>query len=105
MNLAYFSQVHPLPQDSDWLSQSIGNAQMALALSDANQHLKALRESVDILKTCLREHYECGDSWYSCPKSKEGCSNDGLNYCNCGAEQHNEKVNKAISLIYSMLDP
>ena len=21
-------------------------------------------------------HYECGDSWYSCPESSEGCSND-----------------------------
>ena len=31
-------------------------------------------------------HYECGDSWYSCPESSEGCSNDAEgDECNCHA--------------------
>lgn len=31
-------------------------------------------------------HYECGDPWYSCPQSDEGCSNDSEGpECNCHA--------------------
>jgi len=37
------------------------------------------------------EHYSCEeDNWYSCPKSKNGCSNDDIfGECNCGADNHN----------------
>ena len=34
-------------------------------------------------------HHVCEDSWYSCPKSSEGCANDfdrGTE-CNCGADK------------------
>jgi len=43
------------------------------------------------LKECYCEHYSVDeDSWYSCPKSPDGCSNDraGSN-CNCGADTFN----------------
>jgi hypothetical protein len=31
-------------------------------------------------------HYECGDSWYSCPESDEGCCNDVKgDECDCYA--------------------
>lgn len=31
-------------------------------------------------------HYECGDSWYSCPQSSEGCSDDAKgDDCDCHA--------------------
>ena len=34
-------------------------------------------------------HYECGDCWYSCPESEEGCCNDAESGCNCSApERH-----------------
>lgn len=39
------------------------------------------------------EHYECEDGWYSCPKSDEGCFNDGVSdECNCGAEKRSMKL-------------
>jgi len=35
----------------------------------------------------LVSHYECEDSWYSCPKSPEGCANNRKGpVCTCGAE-------------------
>jgi hypothetical protein len=30
-------------------------------------------------------HYECGDCWYSCPESDEGCCNDADEGCTCWA--------------------
>lgn len=30
-------------------------------------------------------HYECEDSWYSCPLSEDGCANDANTECNCDA--------------------
>jgi hypothetical protein len=30
-------------------------------------------------------HYECGDCWYSCPESDEGCCNDAEEGCTCWA--------------------
>ena len=36
----------------------------------------------------IGKHYECEDSWYSCPLSEEGCANDGEDKtrCNCGRD-------------------
>lgn len=43
-----------------------------------------------------REHYNCEeDTWYGCPLSRDGCSNDAIpQECNCGAKAHNEDVDK-----------
>ncbi len=34
-------------------------------------------------------HHMCEDSWYSCPKSEEGCSDDRWSdgTCTCGADE------------------
>lgn len=46
---------------------------------------EGLAEAVALLRT---KHYECQDSWYSCPKSDEGCADDGAGTeCNCGAQE------------------
>lgn len=53
------------------------------------------RELVGILaELAKRKHAYCEDSWYSCPKDPEGCSNDCLseNECNCGADDVNRNV-------------
>lgn len=40
-----------------------------------------------------RKHLECEDSWYSCPKSAEGCANeDAGDKCTCGADSRNEQI-------------
>jgi hypothetical protein len=37
-------------------------------------------------------HKECEDSWYSCPLSEEGCSNDKMTGCCCDAEETRVKL-------------
>lgn len=52
---------------------------------------------VAVLRSMKRKHSECEDSWYSCPKSESGCSNDGAgDECDCGADNANEMIDKAI---------
>ncbi len=46
-----------------------------------------------LAKLAIRKHYYCDDRWFSCPKAPEGCADDRQgNECNCGADEHNEKV-------------
>jgi hypothetical protein len=41
----------------------------------------------------LWSHYYCEDSWYSCPKAEDGCSDENAgDDCNCGADTHNAEV-------------
>ena len=46
-------------------------------------------------------HYSCEDSWYSCPLSEEGCSNDNWDSgeCNCSANDHNKRVDNLIEYL------
>ena len=53
-----------------------------------------MREALAKLK---RTHFECEDSWYSCPKSDEGCSRDGATGCYCGADETNEIIAAALA--------
>jgi len=41
-----------------------------------------------LAEAVIGKHYECEDSWYSCPLSEEGCANDGEDKtrCNCGRD-------------------
>jgi hypothetical protein len=52
----------------------------------------------------IRKHYQCEDSWYSCPKSPDGCADSFAGKeCNCGADEHNAKVEQRFSEIEAML--
>jgi len=59
------------------------------------------------LESLKVKHFECEDSWYSCPKSEGGNSNDCLrdDYCNCGADLHNKKIDDLIEEINSLTAP
>ena len=47
-------------------------------------------------------HATCEDNWYSCPKSGQ-CANDlAGDDCDCGADEHNERVATALRLLHSM---
>ena len=49
-----------------------------------------------LVKLAKQEHYNCEeDTWYGCPLSRDGCSNDHYpkDKCNCGADAHNAEVN------------
>jgi hypothetical protein len=59
-------------------------------------------ENIQAIREVLvpREHYSCDDSWYSCPKSEDGCSNqDYGSDCICGADEHNSRVIKALAAL------
>lgn len=59
-----------------------------------------LYDNIEKLKElALRSHYYCEDPWYSCPKAPDGCANDCVTGCNCGADEHNEKVDKLMEEI------
>lgn len=59
---------------------------------------------IEKLETLRRSHDECEDCWYSCPKSGE-CCNDALDedWCNCGADVHNAKLDEVIAEVRSTL--
>jgi len=45
------------------------------------------------LEKSKRSHYYCEDTWYSCPKHPEGCSDEYAGKdCNCGADRWNAYV-------------
>jgi len=47
-------------------------------------------------------HTECEDPWYSCPKSPEGCANDGEdpNICTCGTDYWLGRLNHIANAAY-----
>jgi hypothetical protein len=59
------------------------------------------------LEALRREHYENEeDAWYSCPKSKGGCGKDSNmmeDVCDCGADDHNARLEKLINLVMESL--
>ena len=56
---------------------------------------KRLRVFIDT--KCRRIHYECEDCWYSCPKSEDGCCNDNVEGCTCGADDWNARIDEALN--------
>ncbi len=60
-----------------------------------------MKEIVELGILATRKHYHCEDSYYSCPKSKGGCSNECYDEgeCNCGADRHNDKVAELVKKI------
>lgn len=56
--------------------------------------------SMDIiqeLNSLKRQHSQCEDPWYSCPKNPEGCANEGQgSQCNCGADKHNQTIDNVV---------
>ena len=53
----------------------------------------------ELAKLARRNHYTCEDTWYSCPKSPDGCANDAAgDECDCGADSHNDKIDELLSL-------
>jgi hypothetical protein len=53
----------------------------------------------------IRSHYSCEDTFYSCPKSSEGCCNESKgNECDCGVDDHNKEVEKTYEGIKQLLE-
>lgn len=62
--------------------------------------INSVLDKLEKLKTIAqRTHYYCEDCWYTCPKHPEGCCNDSDGpECNCGADDHNKKVEELSSI-------
>lgn len=64
-----------------------------IAAADEIERLRAA-----LLKYGTQSHYSCEDSWYSCPKSADGCCDDRQgDECNCGADEHNAEVRRIVA--------
>jgi len=42
-------------------------------------------------------HYECDDSWYSCPLSPDGCADSRQEGCTCGRDSLVQKIDAALA--------
>ncbi len=71
--------------DGDWYGADDVDA--ALAAKD-----REISSLVAALEGLRRSHTACDDNWYSCPLSDEGCANESETDCNCGAQEHNAKI-------------
>jgi hypothetical protein len=71
--------------------------EMAEIIVNAVNSRDALVEALKQLR--LENHSECNDSWYSCPKSEIGCSDDDQGEeCNCGVDARNLIIDAALKL-------
>ena len=65
---------------------------------------KAAQQALEALEASRRSHYYCEDTWYSCPKHEDGCSNEMEgDECNCGADEANEKIDQSITALRAAL--
>jgi hypothetical protein len=63
-----------------------------------------LVEIREFLEKSRQPHYYCEDSWYSCPKAEDGCANDKITECNCGADEYNAKLDIILQKINKLID-
>ncbi len=50
-------------------------------------------------------HLYCEDSWYSCPLHPDGCADERQAGCNCGAEDHNKKIDELLETLSTAPNP
>jgi len=62
--------------------------------------IETMKQVLEVLNNNRRKHYSCEDSWYSCPKDKDGCANDQAgDDCTCGADKSNVEIDSAIAAL------
>ena len=65
---------------------------------------EALKLALEALENNRQTHHYCEDTWYSCPKHEDGCANESEgNECNCGVDEANAEIDKAITAIKEVL--
>lgn len=60
---------------------------------------------INLAEQAMQSHYTCEDAWYNCPLSEEGSLNEFKTngQCDCGADEHNAKVQLLIDSILGEL--
>ncbi len=67
--------------------------------------IEAMKQALEALQDNRRSHYYCEDTWYSCPKHEDGCSNEAeADECNCGADKANEQIDLAITALRQAIE-
>lgn len=67
--------------------------------------IDAMKQALEALQDNRRSHYYCEDTWYSCPKHEDGCSNEAeADECNCGADKANEQIDLAITALRQAIE-
>lgn len=88
-----------------WVERSIRgdyvtHTDHAASLAAKDAEIAALRQRCGRLaELAMRTHYTCEDTWYSCPKSEDGCADDFKTGCTCGADENNAEVQAIINNI------
>ncbi len=89
----------------EWFQTSDdGDARCALARGHDGFHrapvepvpapLRITKEWLDSLRLA---HHKSDDCWYSCPKSGESCNDEEGDGCNCGADEHNARIDAILA--------
>lgn len=92
----------PLCKGDSYLSIRCGNGdcrQREIAEQNAVEMLRKLQAALVAFAMPRREHDECEDPWYSCPKHPDYIGNDDREHCSCGADKHNEKLERHASAL------
>jgi len=67
--------------------------------------MAAKDDLIKIAKSLKREHHLSSDGWGGCPKALEGCFDENKDdECNCGANEHNERLFRVIDGIRGLND-
>ena len=86
--------------DIDWspeMRSYLGRVRLEQQVKELRAELARRDEIItrlkEVLPTLKISHYYCEDCWYSCPKEEDGCCNEAEGEdCNCGADEHNSKI-------------
>jgi hypothetical protein len=79
----------------DGLRAELARRDLELSVEQAQvKHLDGIITRLkEVLPTLKISHNYCEDCWYSCPKHEDGCCNEAEGEdCNCGADEHNSKI-------------
>lgn len=93
----------------DWknvIAGKISDLEKKLEMADQVESNLSLEidRLAELLPKLKRNHYECEDCYYSCPKCKEGCCDEREgDQCTCGADKHNALVDEAIKITDGLL--
>ena len=80
-------------------AELVARARAALAATEPEPPADYRALITELVELAKRPHYQCEDSWYSCPMSQDGCANDAAEGCDCGANDHNAKVGVIATLL------
>ena len=62
-------------------------------------HVDTIAKLRDALESLRRPHLAVeGDPWFSCPKHPEYAGTQKPDICDCGADDHNAIIDKALAL-------